>query len=68
MSVFDDVSDPSEAKETHGNTRDWSFYQNLRRTDPRGYYKPKIQSQMVADRQRLGRDKFFAKNSGGNDA
>lgn len=34
--------------------KDWAYYQNLRRTNPKQYYDPKTQNQMVQDKQRLG--------------
>lgn len=37
--------------------RNFQYYQNLRRQNKALYYSPKIQQQMMADRQRLG-DKF----------
>ena len=37
--------------------RDWSYYQNLRRTDRNQYYSPKVQQQLMEDKMRMG-DKF----------
>lgn len=34
--------------------RTWSYYQELKRTDPKLYYNPKIANQMQEDYQRLG--------------
>lgn len=42
-------SNPSE--------RDWSWYQNLRRTNKTLYFNPKTQQQMIQDKMRLG-DRF----------
>lgn len=42
-------SNPSE--------RDWTFYQNLRRTNKTLYFNPKTQQQMMQDKMRLG-DRF----------
>lgn len=41
------------------NERNWSYYQNLRRTNSKQYYSPKVQNQLVQDRQRLG-DRFYS--------
>lgn len=35
-------------------TRDWDWYEHLRKTDPTAYYSPKITRQMNEDYQRLG--------------
>lgn len=37
--------------------RDWNYYQNLRRTNRKEYYSPKVQNQMLQDKLRLG-DRF----------
>lgn len=37
--------------------RDWTYYQNLRRTDKTLYFNPKTQQQMMQDKMRLG-DRF----------
>ena len=37
--------------------RDWSYYQNIRKTNSKLYYDPKTQNAMVQDKIRLG-DKF----------
>lgn len=34
--------------------RDWAYYQNLRRTNKQLYYSPKVQRQLMDDKQRLG--------------
>jgi hypothetical protein len=34
--------------------RDWNYYQNLRRENKSAYYSPKVQQQLMNDRQRLG--------------
>jgi hypothetical protein len=34
--------------------RDWSYYQNLRRDNRSLYYTPKIQRQLMEDKNRLG--------------
>lgn len=39
--------------------RNWNYYQNLRRTNSKQYYSPKVQNQLVQDRQRLG-DRFYS--------
>jgi len=36
--------------------RDFQYYQQLRRSDPKQYYTPKIQNQMVQDRQSMSRE------------
>jgi hypothetical protein len=36
--------------------RTWSYYENIRKTDPTRYYSPKITTQMEQDYQRLGTD------------
>ena len=37
--------------------RNWSYYQNLRKSDRHTYYSPKIQQQLMEDKMRMG-DKF----------
>lgn len=39
------------------NTRDWNYYQKLRRENPNQYYSPKVQQQLIQDRMNMG-DKF----------
>ena len=39
------------------NTRDWNYYQKLRRENPNQYYSPKVQQQLIQDRMKMG-DKF----------
>ena len=39
------------------NTRDWNYYQKLRRENPNQYYSPKVQQQLIKDRMNMG-DKF----------
>jgi len=39
--------------------RNWNYYQDLRRTNPKQYYSPKVQNALVQDRQRLG-DRFYS--------
>jgi hypothetical protein len=34
--------------------RNWSYYQNLRRTNRNEYYTPKVQQQLMEDKMRLG--------------
>lgn len=36
--------------------RTWSYYQDIKQKDPKGYSSPKIQSQMMEDASRLGKD------------
>lgn len=36
--------------------RNFSYYQKMRREDPRNYYSPKVQNQMLQDRTKLGED------------
>lgn len=62
MSVFDDVPEEgtdNKPVQSHGNTRNWAHYQNLRRENPRLYYKPRTQTAMLRDRERLGKVKFY---------
>jgi len=42
---------------TSGPDRTWSYYQKLKTDDPKKYYSPKMQNQMLMDYDRLG-DKF----------
>lgn len=37
--------------------RNWQYYQELRRKDKKLFYSPKVQQQLIADKQRLG-DRF----------
>ena len=37
--------------------RNWSYYQNLRKSDRHTYYSPKVQQQLMEDKMRMG-DKF----------
>lgn len=39
---------------TSGQDRTWSYYQKLKADEPKKYYSPKIQNQMLADYDRLG--------------
>jgi len=39
--------------------RNWNYYQELRRSNPKQYYSPKVQNALVQDRQRLG-DRFYS--------
>jgi len=39
--------------------RTWNYYQELRRSNPKQYYSPKVQNALVQDRQRLG-DRFYS--------
>ena len=65
MGVFtDSESESEETKPVHGNTRNWSHYRNLRRTNPRKYYSTKTQRQIIADRQRLGQEAFYGGANG----
>lgn len=41
-----------------GQGKPYSHYQNLRRTDPKTYYSPRIQNQMAQDAANLG-SKFY---------
>lgn len=47
------------AKFNQTNERNWSYYQELRRSKPKQYYSPKVQNSLVQDRQRLG-DRFYS--------
>lgn len=47
------------AKFNQSSERNWQYYQNLRRTNSKQYYSPKVQNQLVQDRQRLG-DRFYS--------
>ena len=38
-------------------TRDWNYYQKLRRENPNQYYSPKVQQQLIQDKMKMG-DKF----------
>lgn len=42
---------------TKNNDRDMNYYRDLRKSNPKLYYNPKTQAQMLDDRKRLG-DKF----------
>jgi hypothetical protein len=56
--VFTEGSVRTEAVgQTSGGQRDWTYYQNLRRKDRTLYFSPKIQQQMMEDKQKLG-DRF----------
>lgn len=37
--------------------RNWTYYQNLRRENPKQYYSPKVQQQIMKDKLRMG-DRF----------
>ena len=39
----------------------WEYYQNLRRTNPKAYYDPKIQNEIFAQRKKLGDEAFYKK-------
>ncbi len=39
--------------------RNWNYYQDLRRSNPKQYYSPKIQNQLAQDRVNLG-DRFYS--------
>ncbi|WP_454632427.1 hypothetical protein [Bradyrhizobium cenepequi] len=43
--------------EAEQSNRTWSFYEKMRREDPRKYREPRIQEQMVRDYKALG-EKF----------
>lgn len=47
------------AKFNQSNERNWNYYQELRRTNPKQYYSPKVQNSLVQDRERLG-DRFYS--------
>ncbi len=47
----------SEASFTGGPTRNWAYYQELRRKDKAKYYSQRVQDQMYRDKEALG-DKF----------
>lgn len=38
--------------------KNWEYFQNLRRTNPKQYYSPKTQNEMFQNRERLG-DRFY---------
>lgn len=44
--------------QNNSSVRNFNYYQNLRREDPKGYYKPKVQLQMNKDAEQQG-DSFF---------
>ena len=63
MSVFQHDSSSSEIpsfeewkakKEATGKAKPFSEWQNLRRTNPREYYKPSTQTRMMADCNAMG--------------
>lgn len=39
--------------------RNWNYYQDLRRSNPKQYYSPKVQNQLAQDRVNLG-DRFYS--------
>lgn len=39
--------------------RDYQFWQNYRRKNPRQYFQPHIQKQVMDSLRTLGREKFF---------
>ncbi len=39
--------------------RGWNYYERMRKENPTEYYKPKVQRQLVADRERLGAENFY---------
>lgn len=41
---------------TGGQKRNWAYYQEIRKSQPKVYYDPKTQSQMMADYASLGKD------------
>lgn len=62
--VSEKVATPKSSVNTQSDTfnksgeKNWEYYQNLRRTNSKQYYSPKVQNQLMADRQRLG-DRFY---------
>ena len=40
-------------------TRDFAYYQRLRRENKSQYYTSKIQKQLLEDRLKLGQDRFY---------
>jgi len=51
------VNSQTEAFSNSGE-RTWNYYQELRRKNPKQYYTPKVQNQMVEDRTKMG-DRFY---------
>lgn len=45
------------AFQSHGE-RDYAYYAALRKSDKERYYSPQVQREMLADRQKLGRERF----------
>jgi hypothetical protein len=39
----------------------WNYYSNLRRTNPKAYYDPKVQNEMYENRRKMGEEKFFGR-------
>jgi hypothetical protein len=51
------IKDGSVRTETIGTTsgaRDWAFYQKMRRENPKGYFTPAVQQQLMKDKLALG--------------
>lgn len=55
---------PSSSVNTQSNAfhssgeKNWNFYQDMRRKDPKQYYSPKVQRELMENRTRLG-DRFY---------
>lgn len=56
--VSGSVNTTAESFTSNGSKRDWAYYNQLRRENPRLYYKPATQNQMATDRLTLG-ESFF---------
>ena len=48
----------STAAFQQSNDRDYAYYANLRKTDKTRYYSPQVQREMLADRLRMGQERF----------
>lgn len=66
MAMFGETRAPLTAPRSDVNTsnmessstqRNWAYYQELRKTNPKQYYTGKVQNQLMEDREALG-DKF----------
>jgi len=40
-------------------SRDFGYYQNLRKTNPKEYYSPSVQTQYAKDRELASKDQFY---------
>lgn len=49
----------SESFKPRSGNRTWSYYENIRKTNPREYYSPRMHNEMMAQLTSLGDDEFY---------